>query len=141
MADTTRTGRCLCGAVTYEAEIAHESLSVCHCETCRKLVGGPFMAVDVQSVTFAEGAPVGVYQSSEWATRSFCKECGGQLAWRSVDCKFQLVAAYSLDVPPAGPLAMQVFIDSKPDAYAFAGDSKTMTGAEIMAMAAASGES
>lgn len=36
---------CFCGAVTLYVDLSHEtvSASVCHCSTCRRTSGGPFM--------------------------------------------------------------------------------------------------
>lgn len=128
-----RTGRCECGAVTYEATLKDGELHACHCPMCRRIVAGPFIGCDVSDITFAEGAPITVYQSSAWATRTFCARCGTALAWQALDGHFKAVGAWTLDEPPEKPLTLEIFIDAKPEGYAFAGDASKMTRAEIMA--------
>lgn len=130
-----RTGRCLCGAVTYTATLKTEDVGVCHCGMCRKVSAGPFMAVDASAITFADGAPVTRYKSSDWASRCFCSKCGTALAWVSDDGKMVEIAAFTLDEAPHGKLALEIFVDEKPPHYDFAGDTHKMTGAEVMAMA------
>src|SRR3546814_17806443 len=39
---TTRTGRCLCGEVTYEISGDPIATAVCHCEHCQRQSGGAF---------------------------------------------------------------------------------------------------
>ncbi|WMS42345.1 GFA family protein [Acuticoccus sp. MNP-M23] len=134
MADA-KTGRCQCGAVTFTTTLKKDDIGACHCSMCRRISAGPFIAVDAASLDFADGAPVTVYDSSEWATRSFCARCGTTLAWRSRDGAMIELNVFTLDEPPAVPLSTEIFIDQKPDTYAFAGDTHKMTGAEVMALA------
>ena len=35
-------GQCHCGAVTYQAEIDPERVSICHCTDCQALTGSPY---------------------------------------------------------------------------------------------------
>ena len=39
---TARTGRCLCGAVTYEITGDPMATAICHCEHCQRQSGGAF---------------------------------------------------------------------------------------------------
>ncbi|MGV6821181.1 MAG: GFA family protein [Parvularcula sp.] len=137
---TTKTGKCLCGAVTFSADIPNMKMGVCHCSMCRSWTGGVFMSVQCDSLTFKDGAPVGVYASSDWGQRLFCTQCGSTLAWQSKDLSHNAVSVQSLEEPSAFEFVSEIFIDEKPDCYAFAGHRKTMTGAEVMA-AFASAES
>jgi len=73
----TVTGRCHCGAISYEAsgEPAYEAL--CHCGDCRRHAGAPMVgwaAYPATAVTVA-GTPR-IYQSSGNGRRHFCGECG-----------------------------------------------------------------
>ncbi len=135
MAAARRSGRCVCGAVTYTATVVKDEIGVCHCGVCRKMAAGPFMAVDVKDLEFADGAPVNRYDSSEWAHRTSCAKCGTLLAWHANDGSFTELAAFTLDEPPAGGLTTEIFVDEKPRHYAFAGETTKLTGAELMAMA------
>lgn len=71
------TGRCHCGAVSYEmtAETIHHAL--CHCTDCRRSAGAPMVAwamVPADRVKIA--GETRVYASSEHGRRHFCAVCG-----------------------------------------------------------------
>ena len=76
-------GRCLCGAVEALAKGVSQSVGACHCTTCRRWGGGPLLAVDCgREVTFTGEDQIGIYNSSDWAERGFCKQCGTHLFYR-----------------------------------------------------------
>ncbi|WP_226576991.1 GFA family protein [Acuticoccus sediminis] len=127
-----RTGRCLCGAIEFETELQSEDVGACHCSMCRKWSGGPYVEVQTGPLTFTKGEPT-AYNSSDWAERLFCPTCGTHICYRTKDGSFHAVNAAAFDSPPTGTLALEVFIDEKPDTYAFEGERKRMTGAEVMA--------
>ena len=127
-----RTGHCLCGGVTFEADLKSEDIGACHCATCRGWSGGPFVEVEATAVRFTKGEPK-IYDSSEWAERLFCPDCGTHICYRTKDGAFFAVNAAAFDEPPKGTLAVEVFIDQKPASYAFEGERMRMTGAEVMA--------
>ncbi|UOM34911.1 GFA family protein [Acuticoccus sp. I52.16.1] len=125
-------GHCQCGAVSFTATVPGDEIDACHCGTCRRMNAGPTMVVPVQDLVYTGAAPA-TYASSEWATRSFCGTCGTTLAYQSNDGKFVGMAAFVFDPPLDLPLKTEVFIDEKPDVYAFAHVENHMTGAEVMA--------
>ncbi|MBU2958213.1 GFA family protein [Paracoccus sp. 1_MG-2023] len=130
---TETTGRCLCGACVMTIEPGPEA-GACHCDFCRKWSGGIFIAVDAKRpVRFADDAPIGVYRSSEWAERVFCRTCGSSLLWRSVDGQHNAVSVQVFDDPAAFPVTSEIFTDRKPVTYALAGSLNGMTGPEFMA--------
>lgn len=45
-------GHCLCRSVQITAEAVSGKVGACHCDTCRKWCGGPFMAVDCGTEVF-----------------------------------------------------------------------------------------
>ncbi|MBJ3774398.1 GFA family protein [Acuticoccus mangrovi] len=128
-----RQGGCACGAVRFSVDVTGTEMDACHCGRCRKWSGGPFMAVEVQNLSVAPEAPLGVWDSSEWGERLFCRECGSSLGFRMKDGPMVVLSAFVFDTPLTQPLVTEIFIDDKPDTYAFAGDTKKMTGAEVMA--------
>jgi len=137
---TELAGRCTCGAVSFRATPArHEDgrihVDACHCGICRRQVGGPLMGVmlDGPPVVEDQGA-LAVYQSSEWAERSFCRTCGANLFWRLRDGSVHMAHAGAFDAIPDARFADEVFIDEKSGYYDFAGDRNRMTGADVMAM-------
>lgn len=135
MSETSKqTGRCLCGKITVTANQASNSVGACHCSMCRRWAGGPLMAVQCGSEVSFTGEPaIGVYHSSEWAERGFCRECGTNLFYRlKQDGQYYLNAGLFDDYRDA-VFDHQVFIDEKPAYYEFANQTRNMTGAEIFA--------
>lgn len=128
-------GSCLCGAVTVSASI-HSDIGSCHCDMCRKWSGSPMMATQCEGVPQFDGEDnIAVYQSSEWAERGFCKQCGSHLFYR-LKGKHQ----YHMPIGFFGELSNlklshQIFIDEKPSFYDFANKTDNMTGAEVFAKA------
>ncbi len=79
------TGGCHCGHVTYEAEIAPETVRICHCPDCQRLTGTAFRS-NVASVpgSFAltRGAPtiyIKTAESGNQRCQAFCPQCGTPL--------------------------------------------------------------
>ena len=136
MAETIRLqGQCLCGAVGINADSASNSVGACHCKMCRRWGGGPFMEVDCgQAVTFTGEENVSIFDSSEWAERGFCRNCGTHLFYRIKQSGQHLVPIGLFDDADELVFETQVFIDEKPSFYQFANDTKVMTGAEIFAL-------
>lgn len=132
-AGEVRSGRCLCGEVTFTARLKEPHADVCHCTMCQRWNGGIPVAVAVEDLTLS-GASLGVYRSSEWAERIFCRTCATSLAWRMQDGSAQSVAEAAFDPPLDLPLAMEIFIEDKPAGYDLAGDRKRLTGEEVIAL-------
>ena len=79
MADTTRRGGCNCGKVRIELRGEPLRTGLCHCLTCRKETGGPFMAFAVW-----DASRVSVRgETRNWTAttdrRHFCPACGSSL--------------------------------------------------------------
>ena len=128
------SGHCLCGAVTFTATPAQMTMGVCHCSMCRRWSGGTFMAVDCRkSLKVETPAALGVYTSSDWGERCFCKTCGTTLFWRMRDGSHQVVAAQAFDDPGQFKFVSEIFIDENPGNYAFSNETKRMTGPEFLA--------
>lgn len=131
---TTRSGRCVCGAVKFTADVVSDNHSVCHCGTCRRMCGGgPFFGVRTRGVTFESEDSVGRYASSDWAERGFCKSCGTVLFYFLKPMATYAMSAGTFDDPSAFRLASEIFIDEKPAGYAFAGDHPRLTAEETRA--------
>ena len=125
---------CLCGAVKITAEEVDPKFTVCHCQSCRTWGGAPFFSVKCGTKVQIEGGDkVKTYESSPWASRAFCMECGTHLFY-----KFKESGEYNMPVgmfPNLTGLEMdiQYFIDMRPSYYCFSNETKEMTTAEIMA--------
>lgn len=128
------SGHCLCGAVRFTAKIASGDVDVCHCDMCRRWTGAPFFALAHGGATHFEGVEnIGVYKSSEWGERAFCKICGTSLYWRLIGSNEYALSAGTLDNQSKLTLTTEIFIDEKPAYYAFSNDTKKMTGQQAMA--------
>ncbi|MEM1229794.1 MAG: GFA family protein [Pseudomonadota bacterium] len=127
------SGQCLCGAVTFEAEGVERHFHSCHCGACRRWSGSPAMAARVSSVLFNDDAPVRTFASSEWAERGFCGECGSNLFYRMRDTGDTMMWIGTFNDQGAFHMSGEIYVDAKPDSYAFAGDHPRMTEAEFLA--------
>ena len=137
-----RKGQCMCGAVTVTATPAHDTLGVCHCDMCRRWTSAGLLGF-VARPGYAALGPVKTFSSSEWAERAFCSDCGSAL-WYRVTATGKHhgethMSAGLFEDAAGGRLTHEVFIDRKPQGYAFAGETEQMTEAQIMAMFADAG--
>lgn len=136
MNETTELkGQCLCGAVRISASSESNSVGACHCKSCRRWGGGPFMEIDCgQAVTIDGEEHVSVFNSSEWAERGFCRDCGTHLFYRLKASGQHMVPIGLFDDQDDLAFTNQVFIDEKPLYYYFGNETREMTGEEVFAM-------
>ncbi|MFK7896337.1 MAG: GFA family protein [Myxococcota bacterium] len=133
----SKTGRCLCGAVTFEAEGEPSTVHACHCDDCQRFVGSVFIAVNVTGVTL--NGPVNWFASSEWGERGSCRECGSALFWRLRDeaaasaMGTGIVLGAFDDPSDFGPIHEHYFADNMPASYDFKGDGIRMSREETLA--------
>lgn len=134
MQNQTKHGKCLCGACRFSATPVDNKIGACHCTTCRTWGGGPFLSVACgTTVTFNDGAPIQVFDSSPWAERGFCHQCGSHLFYRLKSDGLYFMLAGIFDSLGEAEFDHQVFIDQKPPYYTFANRTHDMTGAEMFA--------
>ncbi len=99
------TGGCLCGKIRYEIWAEPIGTANCHCRTCQKAVGAPYL-----SVLFVPASALKITgEYKEFATiaasgntmyRGFCPECGTSLFGRnSRFTGVRPVSAVTLDDP------------------------------------------
>lgn len=134
-----KTGRCMCGAVHFRAEVPTSEASACHCDMCRQWTGSTLVAVTAQDLTWTKGEEhLGMIASSAWAERGFCKRCGSSLLYRvTAEGPYQghtTVSIGSLDDPSGFEIVREYFIDKKPGAYTFEGEREQLTEAQVQAM-------
>lgn len=124
---------CLCGSVKITAGEINPRFTVCHCGSCRTWGGGPFFAVQCgQNIDIEGSEKIKMYESSTWASRGFCSDCGTHLFY-----KLKKSGEYNMPVGIFQNLEglemdMQYFSDQRPDYYCFSNDTKEMTRDEIM---------
>lgn len=142
----SRTGSCLCGAVTYKVtnEITHAG--ACHCGMCRKFSGGIYIGIAIppDGIEIDGAENITVFTSSEWAERGFCSTCGSSVFYR-VTAPGPYHGTYhigmgGLDDATGIEVTEELFTDLRPKGYALAGDIKGMTEAEVLAMFASMGD-
>ena len=129
----SHTGQCVCGVISFTAEDVEPHFHSCHCSTCRRWGGGPAMAVPVGSVSFTGAEYISRYQSSEWAERGFCKQCGSNLFYHMTEPDSYMMWVGTFNDQTPFKLTGEIYIDAKPDSYAFAGDHPRQTEAEFLA--------
>ena len=128
------TGGCLCGAVSFAGALRKgRVLDACHCSMCRRWSGSPFLGVELSSFKVNDGSVVNRYRSSDWAERWSCKRCGSALVYKFLPGDWFTVGYGFLDDQTGYEFTTEIYIDEKPDAYAFANDTCKMTGAEVIA--------
>lgn len=78
-------GTCLCGHTEIDVKNLKGSVIVCHCSMCLKQAAGPLFfseALKKEDYIFSETSEVSTYDSSNFAERGFCKNCGTFLFMR-----------------------------------------------------------
>jgi hypothetical protein len=127
------TGRCLCGAVSFEAEEVDTHVHGCHCSMCRNWSGGPMLAAGVGGVSFQGEENIQRYSSSDWAERAFCGRCGSNLFYRLKETDHHILCMGCFDDQSPFELVGEIYVDEKPPGYDFAGDHPRQTGEEFLA--------
>ena len=135
-----RTGGCMCGAVRFEARDVPMKAGICHCEMCRRWTGSALIGVtvDLDKLTWQDETHLGRIQSSAWAERGFCKRCGTSMFFRvTMESEYSGKIELPLGVfddPNGFEVTSEIYIDHKPDSYAYAGEGrKLMTRADCVA--------
>ena len=114
--ENLRSGRCLCGNVTFEAWGDPLWVGICHCRSCRRASGGALMAAAgyPRSRVSFRGGSLTSYCSSPGVRRSFCQHCGTSLSYESEswpDDVHLMVGAF--DDPDAVKPAFHIFAGEK----------------------------
>jgi hypothetical protein len=73
-------GGCHCGAITFEAEVDPDKVTVCHCTDCQTLSGSAFRVVVLTDRFRLLGGEPKIYvktgESGRKRVQSFCANCG-----------------------------------------------------------------
>jgi hypothetical protein len=76
-------GSCLCGGVRFEVTEPFETVTQCHCTSCKKLSGGVGTVsgrVKTEAIRILEGEElVRSFQPDEGSAKTFCSVCGSNL--------------------------------------------------------------
>jgi hypothetical protein len=131
----TRSGQCLCGAITFTAHGDVKEADACHCGMCRRQGGGgPYFAVQFAGgVTFQKDETLSWYQGSAYGERGFCATCGTAVAWRLQAFPNKVGVSLGVLNDTSGiDLHAHIFTDSGPDYYTIPDDAPHKTGEQVM---------
>lgn len=110
---TIYTGGCQCGAVRFRVEGEMRDSSICHCRMCQKAFGAyyaPLVSTRGADLAWTRGT-VKKFQSSNFAHRGFCGDCGTPLTYEAPDGV--AIAAGAFDDPAALPPTVQFGVEGK----------------------------
>ena len=118
------SGHCLCGGVRYRARAVRRQLVQCHCEMCRRAVGGVWQATQAlrEDLIVEDDNCLSWYRSSGKARRGFCGRCGASLFFDHDDRPTMGIAAGALDQPSGLELAANIHVADAADYEVISGD-------------------
>ncbi len=93
-------GQCLCGAITYEAEVEPGTIAICNCADCQMQTGSVFrtnIPAPADKFRILRGNPkryLKVGDSGARRIHGFCDNCGGPI----YSCAAENPQSYSLRV-------------------------------------------
>ena len=112
---STRSGRCLCGAVSFNATLASDGIEACHCRQCQQWTGGgPLFTVRVSEIEINGSDAAVTYRASDWGERAFCRTCGSPLWWKMQTGRVASVTAGLLDDQSGLSVTGEIFVDYRP---------------------------
>ncbi|QKE62061.1 GFA family protein [Aquipseudomonas campi] len=117
---TERTGRCLCGAVSFTLSSEPLATRVCWCRDCQHLAANGtvnlLVAADGLSIRGALAEYSKTADSGNQATRQFCPACGTHLFAKSAARpEFRIVRAGNLDEPSSIRPTLNIWASSAPE--------------------------
>lgn len=121
-----KTGSCMCGAVAFEIHGPLDDVTACHCSQCRKQTGNYWASTHCADpdLKFTRTDGLKWFQSSSFAKRGFCKECGSSLFWKTLDGKpVTSICAGSIDGKTGLKLGGHIFTADAGDYYEISGGS------------------
>lgn len=128
------TGKCLCQKVSFTIAEAKPHIDACHCSTCRKWSGAPLLSLGCDAgVNFSGEDNIKIFNSSDWAERGFCSNCGTHLFYKLKGTTHYAIPVGLVDDLENADFTTQIFIEEKPSYYDFANKTKMMTGEEVFA--------
>ena len=127
MSDAPYQGRCLCGAIQYQAQKVSDKMGHCHCTMCRKFHGAAFATYGAalkNDFSWLKGeAELQTFKAENGTKRRFCKRCGSSLVFESAQenglVEFSLA---TLDVAPSLAPDAHIYTGSKVPWFSIAED-------------------
>lgn len=126
-------GQCLCGAVKIATAEPVDKIRVCHCSMCQIWHGGPGFNVACGNKLHIEGQEaITTYAASSAGERAFCKQCGTHLFYHAFKPSSYYVSASLFEDSKSAQLAIQFYIDCKPEYYNFVEQTQMLTEQDIV---------
>jgi hypothetical protein len=124
------TGRCLCGAVSYEVHGRMRDVLICHCQECRRWHGhlAACTAVARDDLVIHDRNAlrwIRSPKSAECAQRGFCAQCGSSLFWDAPARPTISIAAGTLDPPTNLRVAGHWYVAQAGDYYELPEDGRS----------------
>lgn len=116
---TERTGRCLCGAVSFTLTTEPLATRICWCRDCQHLAANGTVNLLVPAEGLSISGVLSEYtktaDSGNHITRQFCTSCGTHLfAKTSARPQFRVIRAGNLDEPSSIQPNMNIWTASAP---------------------------
>ena len=101
MKQTTLTGSCLCGEVSYIITGEARDVVNCFCSQCRKTSGHYVAAtrVNKDDIVLTKDKTLTWYECLPNVFRGFCNQCGGNVFWDADKENLISIMAGTLDTP------------------------------------------
>lgn len=138
---TIRSGGCLCGAVRFDARNVPDTFGICHCPSCRRWTGSALFEVSIKSddITWTGAEHIATRQTSDWAERAWCRECGTVLYFRQTkEDKWHGGTDVPLglfDDPNGFTLTHEIYTDQIPDGlHIMDNGQKRLSRADVIAL-------
>lgn len=114
---TTTRGTCLCGDLSFEANLPTKWVAHCHCTLCQRAHGAPvvtWVGFEAAQVHIHDPhARLQWYASTPGAERGFCSRCGSTLFFRSQRWPGELhIVRSNFDGPVDREPQLHVYYDS-----------------------------
>ncbi len=139
----TKTGHCMCSCVSFVARNVPETFGACHCDMCKRWSGNVFNGVPVPSedLQLSGEGHIKRIQTSDWAERAICAECGSPL-WYRITAEGPTTGTTNLalglfDDTSDMTLGYEFYVDRKTTANDLPQERKQFTEAETLALFAA----
>ncbi|OAP65683.1 hypothetical protein AYL99_01655 [Fonsecaea erecta] len=119
-------GSCACGRIQYETQAEPLALTACHCVTCQRVSGAPYMGfVGIPASTVEWKQRPDIWIASDIAERGHCKSCGSALFMRyffETDRTAVTLGTVVEAEPALPPLGAHIFLKDKAPYFVLADD-------------------
>ena len=135
-----RTGRCLCGKVSFKINKPVEMVFANHDETSRRRSGGVSLTIMIRAknTTFNGWGHLVHYPLSEQETSCFCRACGSPVLSYYVAPEpmagMARISTGALDNTDGLRLTADISTDAKPAYYDFEGDRRSISSTDLAKM-------